>query len=232
MSPNEDIELKQALGEFGFEAPIPFDFQLVTNRGIVARERKVFPSDFLASIGDGRLARECASMRDVSQFPGVILEGKPFYSREGFLRDGKRDTRWTKVAIDNILRSIKYVEGCDIDWTDSIQDTVNCLRETQEYFDKAKHLSLRMRPRIESDWWLPSYEERYIYFLQGLPGIKVNRARAIAKVYSSPTALLSAIYDIELSETQIDKLVGIHGIGKSLATRITTFLTGSIDNDT
>ena len=230
VSPNEDSKVKQALGEMGFEFPIPYDFQLFTNNGIISRERKVYPEDLISSIGDGRLGRECAAMRERSQFPGVILEGRAHFTKEGYLKVGSRSTRWSRQGLHNILRSIKYVEGCDIDFTDDISDTVECLRETQSYFDNTDHSSLRTRPRFQSNWLVPTYEERYIYWLQGYPTVSVHRAQAIAQVYPNPMAFLGAVFG-DLGQPSIDSLLKVSGIAKGVGGAIIRFLEKKVESN-
>jgi len=223
VSPNERAEMKSALGEYGFEIPIPFDFLLYTSRGPIPRERKVFPGDFLASIGDGRFAKECAAMREISQYPGIILEGSPNYNSEGILRVNGRFSRWNKKGIRNMIRSLKYVESCDVEWSDSIEDTVEILKENQEYFDNPRHLSLRRRQKFESDWYSPVYEERFIFWLQGCgKGISVTRARLISQKFKTPMEVGQAFAD----ETLRDKLMELPGIGKVIADNFCKFWSG------
>ena len=225
VSSNERTEVKQALGDLGMVANIPFDFQLFTERGSVPCERKKIPDDLMASIGDGRLAKECAAMRQESEFRVVILEGRFSYTSDDRLRIGNRPSRWTRKAVRNIIRSIKYVEGCDIEYSDNILDTVEVLKELQAYFDKDKHLSLRIRPRFESSWLVPVYEERFIYWLQGCGfGISVVRARAISQVFKTPMEVGQAYVDGTLAE----KLVSIPGIGKTLAKGFVEFWEGGL----
>ena len=215
VSPNERLEVKEALGEMGLESPIPFDFLMFTSRGKVARERKVFPDDFLASVSDGRFSKECAAMREVSQFPGVILEGDPIYTKEGFLLVGRRPSRWTKKAVRNLIRSLEYAEGCLVEWSSDILGTIELLKETYDYFNKDRHTSLRTRPGLQSNWLTPTGGERLVFFYQGLPGISVVRATKLADVFPSPDKLFQA--------TEAD-ITTIPGLGKKLAGGIVRFL--------
>lgn len=221
VSPSEPEELINILGENAlvdnFAESIGADYVLFTNRGTLLIQRKTIP-DLIASVRDGRLAKECAAMRQASEYRVVILEGKPTYTTEGFLRIGRIKSRWTKAGIRNLMRSIRYVEGVDIEWSDSIGDTADCLKELQKYFDQENHLSLRTRPKFESSWFTPTFEERFTFWLQGCgSGISIKRARAIAKVFRSPMEVFTA---------SIDELSQIPGIGKVLATNLCNFLRG------
>ena len=223
VSANERAEVRQALDDLGMPTDLPFDFQLFTERGSVVAERKVIPDDLISSISDGRLARECAAMREASEYRVVILEGHFRYTSDGGLRIGNRPTRWSKKAVRNIIRSIRYVEGCDIEYSDDILDTVEVLKELQFYFDKKEHLSMRVRPKFESDWLIPTYEERFIYWLQGFrPRIGIVHSRAIAKVFHNPMEVGQAYAD----GTLVEKLISVPGIGNTLAKGFIEFWKG------
>ncbi len=224
VSPNErDVRIELDRRGIGMEANLPFDFKLLTNRGAVTLERKKFPSDFIASIQDGRLSKECAAMRhENSQFRFVIVEGRVWdrkiYSSDGRLLQGVIPTRWTRKGIRNFIRSLRFVEGCDIEVTDSIEDTVDCMVELQEYFDNPQHISLRARPKFESDWFSPLYEERFLFWLQGCgPGISAIRAKKIAEIYHNP---------IEVFSASIEDFQKVKGIGKATSTSLYNFLKG------
>jgi len=221
-SPNERTEVKQALGDLYLSSDLPFDFLLLTARGSVAVERKQFPDDFIASVKDGRFSRECAAMREETEYRIIISEGHGSYTVNEKLRIGGRESEWTRQGVRNVRRSLRYVEGCDIEDTESIKDTARCLIELQNYFDTISHISMRSRPGFETAWAVPTYEERYIYWLQGCgPGIKARRARMIAKVYKTPFELMNA--------TPQD-LLQIDGIGKNMANSIYNFLRGTMSD--
>lgn len=217
VSPNES-EVKKALGDDGFEAPLPFDFLLYTSRGPIPAERKRFPDDFIASVKDGRWAREAAAMRQYSPYCIGIIEGEGRYTSDDKLRIGNRVSQWSRAGVRNMFRSLRYVEGVDLEFTSDILDTVECLKEMQAYFDKDTHISLRTRPRFESDWFTPVYEERFIYWLQGCgAGISIVRARAFAKVFKNPGEVFNA---------SVEDFMSIPGIGPTMAKNVYNFLRG------
>jgi len=189
----------------------------MTSRGLIAAERKRMPQDLIASVQDGRLARECAAMREDAEYRVLLCEGRCHYTDDGHLKMGGVDSRWTRTAIRNLLRSVRYVEGVDVEFTDSIPDTVAALVELHGYFDEPQHTSIRSRARIESDWPYPTYQERYIYWLQGLPHINIRRARNIASAYATPTAVVAAA---------IDGTLHVKGIGRITSQAISRFLQG------
>ena len=217
VSSNEWNRVKIYLGENGFKMELPFDFQFYTERGLVAVERKKFPGDFLASVADGRLARECASMREAADYGVVISEGKPRY-KDSRLLSGRKILNWNKKAIRNLYRSIRYVESCDVEFSDNIQDTVQILLELQQYFDKEKHLSIRNRSGFDSAWPYPTYRERFVYWIQGCgAGIKASRAEEIANIFHSP---------MELFNASVSDIRQVPGIGSKMSESIYNFLRG------
>lgn len=229
VNPGERDLIKE-LGDNAFEMPLLYDAQLITKRGYIPIERKHFPSDFLASVTDGRLAAQCASMRDVSQFPIIIKEGRGQFDIRDNLILNNAPSKWTKKGIRNLIRSLQLVEMCYIEETDNIKDTAERLLELQDYFDDPKHISLRARPPLDSDWLIPTYKEKYMYWLQGLPGIKISRAKLIADKYTNPTVLLSEIYGIDLKNPDACKLKNISGLGDKICQGISDLLQGPIDN--
>jgi len=224
VSSNELPRVIDELTKAGFdvyEANLPFDFLLYTNSGPIARERKAFPSDFLASVQDGRFSRECAAMREASKFPGLIFEvqsrTRNLYTSDGHLRNGRKETNWTKAGVRNLCRSLRYVEGCDIERTVGVAGTADSLLETYHYFDSTSHLSLRQRPRIVTDWIVPTFEERYIHWLQGLPAVSIRRARILSVRFPNPKSMHAASFD---------DIRACPSIGTVIATGIYGFLHG------
>lgn len=215
VSSNERKSVMDALGDMAIEANLGFDFQLFTRQGVVAVERKKFPNDFIASVDDSRLAKECAAMREEGDFRFVIVEGKGRYSGNRLML-GRKPSRWTRAGIRNLMRSIRYVEDADVEYTSNIKDTVSRLVELQEYFDKEDHLSLRVRAGCKSNiHFTPTYEERLLHFYQGLPSVSIIRARELAKIYPC---------SVDLHKASLEDLLKVPGIGKQTAEAIYVFI--------
>ena len=215
ISAKEPSKMKLALGEFGVESNIPYDFKIFTPLGVIAIERKHFPNDFIASVDDDRLSRELAAMRSDSKYQILVIEGKANYTRKGNLIIGRIETKWSLNGIKNLIRSIQFVEGCYIEYTDNMIGTATFLKDISAYFMTDKHLSLRSRQSLRTDWLIPTDKERLLYFYQGLPGIKYGRAIILAEAYPCPLLLYEA------SILDISKL---KGIGKGLSKNIYNFL--------
>jgi len=223
VSPTEPRDLKEhehAIVDSYCEQ-VGADIVLFTERGTITIQRKTV-EDFVASITDGRLSKSFPMMREVSQYPILLIEGAFHYTFDDKLRIGRKGSRYTKQSIQKILWSIEFCEGMTICYSDSIVDTIRKIHYLQEWMDKKEHLSLKIRPKYESSWIVPVYEERLCYFYQSFPGISIVRARAISKVFNNPMEIGQAYADGTLTE----KLMTIPGIGKTLANGFMNFWEG------
>jgi ERCC4-type nuclease len=118
---------------------------VVFGRGKLAIQRKAFPDDFLASIDDGRLARELA-MLSRTECPVLIVEGRPQWTADGHLM-ASWTSRWTRQQIRNLMRSVWLTHGVMVEHTDNINDTATAVIELETWFRKKVHRSLLSRPK-------------------------------------------------------------------------------------
>jgi len=215
---NEPKKVKDAFGEYAIDVPLEgFDFKLYTRCGIIAIERKKVPGDFISSVGDGRLYAQILAMRDFSDIQILLLEGKFRYNRDGILLQGRRKSRWNRKGINNLLRSIRWVEGIDIEQSSGLIDTVTTVLQIEEYFNSQDHLSLKRRPGIQTDWIVPTRGERVIHFYQGIPGIAVVGAKKLYDRFPNP---------IDLYGANVEEIDKIPRFGKQQSQNIWNFLRG------
>ena len=214
---NEPKKIKDLLPDL-IESPMGYDIKLFTKIGTIGIERKKIPGDLISSVDDGRLGREILAMRDDTDFQVILLHGRIRYDKDGTVHLAKKvKSYWTEVAINNLLRTIEYVECCFLEYAANNYDLIRVLHELQEYLDKGKHMSLKGRPSIQKNWIIPTKEEKVMYFYQGLPGIRVARAREIYNYFPAPLELFCA--------TPVD-IAKVPGIGKNTAKGIYNFLRG------
>lgn len=104
------------------------DILLVDPDGcLVGIERKTV-SDFLASLGDGRLASQLTRMKAVYGTQGLILEGSYAIDGQGYLTVGI-GTRWTHAAMQMTLWSLQiHFPDLVIWWTVSLGGTADVIR--------------------------------------------------------------------------------------------------------
>ena len=213
---NEPREIKNLFGEQALESPMGFDMLLYTSKTPLPIERKKVPGDLLASVTDGRLAREISAMREVSQFFVVLLHGTIIYRKDDSVyMYGNKGRNWTKKGVRNLLRTLQFVEGAYIEYASTDEELVQVVNELQEYFDRQYHLSFRLRPSFQTNWIMPTRQEKVIYFFQGLPGISAIRAKSLSEKFPSP---------LNLYQASVDDITQISGLGNVLATRIYNFL--------
>lgn len=210
---NEPREIRD-LFEDKVEQLMDFDILLYTRKCCVTIERKQIPGDFLSSIQDGRLARELRAMKDISSIRIVLLHGKFIFRKDGELA-AYGHQQWTKKGIRNLLRTLQYVEGVFIEQAETDDELVEVVNELQDYFDKDKHTSMRTRPVIDTDWLVPSRDERVQYFYQGIPHIGATKARKLVEHFPNP---------IDLYPATVADIQKIPGFGKTLANSVYNFL--------
>lgn len=162
------------------------------NGYILGIQRKQVPHDFIKSIDDGRFSKELPLMREMTTSPFVLVEGKFTYS----LRTGKVIIpgtnivlRHTRAGIEAMKLSMKYLHGVDVIETMDAKDTVWWAKRLMTYLSKPVHGSFMSRSPLASEWGKPTYEERLIYFYQGLPMTGVGMAKTLAKRYPVPRDL-------------------------------------------
>ena len=216
---NEPKKIKE-LFEDRVELPMSFDMMLYTESGKVGIERKQCPGDLLSSVSDGRLNREILSMREECNVSIVLLHGTIRYNRNDTVKLGKRTSyHWTKKGMENLFRTIQYVEGCYLEHAKNSNELVQVVQDLQAYFDKKEHNSLKSRSRIQTNWLVPSRDERVVYFYSGLPGLGITGARKLYERFPSPMQLYSA---------SVEEICEISRMGKSVASGIYNFLRGIV----
>lgn len=163
---------------------LPVDFMFYVGEEKKYIERKVVPSDFLASLSvsqtqsNSRLAEQCAFLAE--QQGALLLEGHFEYTPDGFVRDGRRVRQWTLQSITGLLMSIEDM-GVKILYSPSMVQTPLVLHEAFNWWHKGakgnpQFTSRRSRPQ----WMWPgraSDDEITMWAFQGF-GIGPVIARA------------------------------------------------------
>jgi ERCC4-type nuclease len=181
---------------------------VVEGRGKLAIQRKTLPDDLLASLEDGRLARELPLLAQ-AEYPVLIVEGQPKWTADGHLMQ-TRASRWTKPQIRNLLRSVWRTHGIAVEQTVDINDTASAVLELEAWFRKDVHRSLLTRPKsmAKDSWGLSSKRDRARYLLQGFEGVGAAKAEAIFDHFGR----------IPLAWTvSLEQMTEIQGIGPKLA---------------
>lgn len=175
--------------------------------GMAGVQRKEF-SDLIASLRDGRLAKELAQMQQLA-WRLLIVEGKPKWTMSGELLDGY--TNFTKKQLRGVLWSAQQ-RGCWTIQTDSMTDTIETVTWFQQYTMKAKHNTLQGRPKPAGIWGKPTSRDFVLHILTSFPGVGPERAEAIIEHFGGKAPLSWRCTEAELAQ--------VPGVGSSTARKM------------
>lgn len=160
--------------------------------------------DLLASIADGRLAKELSQMRtSVAGHRLLIVEGKTQWSIDGKLL-GTFGQDWTLRQWLGMLWSV-HEAGCDVMQTQNLEQTIQAVGWFVEWAGK-DHRSLKQRPGLGKGMWgtNASDPEWVQWMLQSVPGISSVLAERIYAKIGNP---------LTLNVTR-EQLLEVDGLGK------------------
>lgn len=145
--------------------------------------------DFIASVLDGRLAKEVGQMRGRVVMPMVVIEGRPMFSESGMmLRHYGRPIG--KAAYEGMLFSLAH-EGVAVMHARDTADTASMIRNLAAWSVKDSHTSLLRRPGPEpvTMWGGAGNEDWAKHLLMGFQGIgPVQAAAIVAHFHGVPLA--------------------------------------------
>jgi DNA excision repair protein ERCC-4 len=174
VSPTEPPDLR-VLGETsGIPEEYGADFVFPAATGLVAVQRKTVP-DLLASMRDGRLAREIPLLRR-AEHPILLLEGRPLWTDEGLLMS---DDRWRREGWYGVELSLQFAHGIGFVLRDDIHDTARWLRYAPSWFERSEHMGLLQRPKPTDNLGNVPDRDFALHILQSFPGIGPKVAEAI-----------------------------------------------------
>lgn len=184
--------------------------------GVQRKELK----DLIASVGDGRLAKEVAQMRDTIPIPMVVIEGKIQFDLSGNLMWNSWGQDFTRAQWKGMLWSLMS-EGVHIEYTKDIGETVALIQLYAKWSQKAKHTSIMRRPGPFSPWGTVGSEDYAVHLLQGFDGLGTDRAKAIVKHFGG--------VPLQWTATE-QEMLKVPGIGKGIVTKLLKALANTSDN--
>ena len=198
VAPTEPPELK-ALGlvclnpeEYGA------DFLTAAPTGLIAIQRKTF-HDLLNSLYDGRLQVELGLLGHPEvAHPFLLVEGRPIFTADGFLLSDQRrftKSQWTGLVLSSIVES-----RVPVLITDDLQDTAATLLQSEKWFAKPAHRSLRNRPKQTDDWGDYTHRQFCLQLLQSFHGVGVDRAEALYQHFEGKLPLQWTVTESELRQ--------------------------------
>ena len=208
VSPTEPASL-QALGKTSL-VPEQYGSDYLftsTEFGLVGVQRKEI-SDFVASVQDGRLAKELGMMKRLG-LSLLVLEGRVSWTNDGLATWTR--TRWSTTQHLGTLWSVQ-LSGCWIITTPTAQETSILISAFTRWTSKPRHISLESRPGPTADeWGKVGNREWGIHLLQGFRGIGPSNARAIVEHFGT----VPLMWTVGLSD-----LVEVPGIGDRRAEQL------------
>ena len=215
ISPSEPAELRQMLKAVNSPLceKLGADILAPTAKGLLGIQRKEL-ADLIASLEDGRLAKQLPLLVNGTTLPVLLLEGEFRFNTDNHLQLGIRPTRYTRQGIHNLIRSISYCNGISVERSTSLTDTVVIVNELIDFINK-EHKSLLKRPKLQGAWGKPTPHEALGWFYQGLPACGIILSRCLMRAYPCPTDLINATYN---------GLMALPQIGAKRAFQIFTFL--------
>lgn len=205
VAPTEPLSLR-ALGQTS-SVPERFgvDF-LVSHHGRWHGIQRKELSDLLASLSDGRLAKELVQMKrcDVAM---LLIEGQPQWTNDGELIGNGYGQRFTLTQHRGLIFSV-LARGIGVLHSSGLNDTAGLIRSYETWLKKTpKRSSLDVRPGPVNVWGNAENRDYQRHLLQGLPGVGPELADRVIERYGLPWAWT-------ITE---DDLVEIEGVGKKRA---------------
>lgn len=179
-----------------------------TDKLWVGVQRKAIP-DFIASVTDGRLAKEVQQMSACNRLDVkcVLIEGEPQWTDDGVYMSNGYGSSWTLAQHRGMLWSLQ-LRGIWVDHTRSLSETRVWLRMLEQWVAKEKHQALDRRPAAFGAWGKPDSREFGIHLLQGLPNVGPELAARIYDEYGG----VPWTWGVGIKE-----LTAIPGVGKKKA---------------
>lgn len=149
-------------------------FWVIEGVGKCGVQRKEF-SDLVASLRDGRLAKEIAQMTALDRAM-VVVEGEPQWTLDGQLLD--RYTRFNRRGFHGALVSIQS-HGVWVMRSTDVGETVAVIEDFAGWLAKPVHRSLSQRSGPVSTWGKATNRDWALHLLQSFEGIGPGVAERI-----------------------------------------------------
>jgi len=167
-------------------------------------QRKQFPGDFLASVYDGRLAKEIGQMASLD-FRFLILEGFGEWTDEGDLIDRRK---FTRSQMYGLIATFSTEHDVTVLRVRNMAETAAAVRALEAWSKKTKHVSMSRRPKPKGAWGTPDNRDWALHLLQSFTGIGPIQAAAIFDHFEG----------VPLSWTvSVVEVMEVDGIGKKRA---------------
>jgi Fanconi anemia group M protein len=172
---------------------------IINEHVIVERKSK---DDFVLSLIQDRLFRQCAAIKQSHYIPTLLIEGNPYHTLHIISRE----------AIRGALLSVSLSWQIPVNYSANIKDTVELLMMIAQQNIKDTQFAVRNAYKPKN------LKKQQLYFLQGLPWIGAKLASALFQYFGSIQQVILA---------NEDELARVEGIGKGRARKIREFINKS-----
>lgn len=172
--------------------------------GIQRKELK----DFVASVNDGRLAKEVQQMV-VCEQTLLVIEGTPRFSMDGALLGNNYGSSWSRQQHTSMLLSVQAADVWVLGTSDTRETAQLCL-DFQAWIRKGEHTSLRKRGGPVHPWGRKENRDYCLHLIMGLPQIGIELADRILDTIGMPFGLA----------VTREQLMSVDGIGAKTADSI------------
>lgn len=171
-------------------------------------QRKAIP-DFLASVTDGRLYRECAQMQSLERAV-LVLEGRVEWDLNGNLLKKEWGARWTRTQFHSYLLSVR-AKGIWVETTADVEGTAEFLKTFEAWVRKERHIALETRPGAQAAWGERGHRDFQRHVVMSFDGMGYERAERWIEHFGG-TGLEWRVSEEEMRE--------VPGVGPVLAKRL------------
>lgn len=188
VSPTEPAALRASRTVSSRPEQMGVDFLWSADGVWFGAQRKAIP-DLLASAQDGRLSKELAQMKPriaAGSFRAVlIVEGVVQWTNTGEMLGSTHGRSWSRSSWLGLLWSVRDA-GVWVEHSKSVADTSAVLDMLEAWSLKEKHSTAERRPGPVVAWGKAGNRDWQVHFLQGLPGVGAETAKAILDAVGMP----------------------------------------------
>jgi ERCC4-type nuclease len=183
-------------------------------RGVQRKEL----SDFLASLDDGRLAKEIAQMNAHVLMPTLVLEGRLQVANGNVMTGSfKNDIPYASF----MKRLITIADrGVQVFFTSEASQTAEFIFGYYQWSLSVDHSTAQHRPKPTNDWGKPTNRDWQVHLLQGLDGVGAKTANAILDTLGRCPLRVDAT---------VAELMQVPGVGRATARKIIYSINGTVE---
>lgn len=174
-------------------------------------------SDFLASLDDGRLAKEISQMNAHVIMPTLVLEGRVQIA-SGHVMTGRFKNDIPYGGFMKRLITINH-RGVQVFFTGEAGQTAEFIHAYYQWTMEASHETASHRPKPTGDWGKPSNHDWQVHLLQGLDGVGAKTANAIIDTLERCPLRVDAT---------VEELMRVPGVGRATARKIIHSINGEV----